>query len=200
MENEKFNNNLEVFNNNLKEDEDGANSFVVFVFGVFEICVQALVVVVIVFSLFFKTVGVIGGSMNNTLEDKDRLLVINRLFHKPQQKDIVILNTVDILDDLIVKRIIATQGQEVNLKKEGKNYFVYVDGVKLEEDYIKEPILEQHVGNLTYPFVVPKGCVFAMGDNRNNSKDSREFGPVNVDKIMGSCAVRMLPIRKFGIL
>ena len=185
----------------LKEENVGEiNKFVFFVFNIFEVCTQTFVFIIFIFSFLFRTVGVDGRSMNNTLEDRDRLFIVSPILHKPKVKDIVIVNTLESLDAFIVKRVIATQGQIVDLRKENDDYYyVYVDGKKLAENYIKEPIKEYNVGDLKYPMEVPKGCVFIMGDNRNNSKDSREIGVVNVEKLKGTAFARILPISKFKI-
>lgn len=181
------------------ENIEEINGFVVLVFNFFEMLAQACIFVTLIFSFLFRTVGVEGPSMNNTLQDKDRLLIVSPLLHKPKKKDIVIVNTMDIFDVLIVKRIIAVEGQTVDMKKEGSSYYVYIDGRKIEENYIKEPIDEFCLGDLKYPITIPKGYVFVMGDNRNNSKDSRHIGIVNLEKIKGIALCRFLPFRNFKI-
>ena len=190
----------EEFGLNLNEESlEEVNGFVVFVVNTFEIVASAFVFIVFIFSFLFRTVGVDGNSMNNTLQDKDRLFILSPILHKPKEKDIVILNAVDTLDVLIIKRVIATEGQTVDLKRNGSVYDVYVDGVKLNEDYIKEPINLYHVHNLKYPITIPKGYVFVMGDNRNDSTDSRALGPINVEKIKGSVLLRLTPLRNFKV-
>lgn len=181
------------------EDLNEVNRFVMLIFNIFEICVPAFIIVGLWFSFLFRTVGVEGGSMQNTLHDRDRLLVISNFLKKPKIKDIVIINTVDILDALIVKRVIANEGQIVDMKKEDNKYYVYIDGQKIDEPYAKEPINEDSVGNIRYPIVIPEGYVFVMGDNRNDSKDSRIIGLINLEKIMGVCTVRLFPLKKFTI-
>lgn len=183
----------------VKEDVEEINKAVVFAFNLFEVCTQAFSLVVLIFYFVFKTIAVDGGSMQNTLNNKDRLFVVNSFLKKPKEKDIVILNTYDIFNFLIIKRIIATQGQKVDLKQQGDRFYVYVNNSKLNEDYIKEPIDKESVGDLKYPLVVPKGYVYVLGDNRNNSTDSRIMGLVNVEKIMGVCWFRFLPVRNFRI-
>ncbi len=182
-----------------EENIEEINKFVVFIFNIFEVCAQAFVFVIFIFHFLFRTVSVDGSSMNNTLFDKDKLFIFSSFFLEPKQKDIVVLNTFDSLDALIVKRVIATEGQTVDIRKNGPYYYVYVDGVRLEENYIKEPILPFNVGDLTYPIVVPKGYVFVLGDNRNNSKDSRELGCINIERVKGKVLARITPIRSFTI-
>lgn len=182
-----------------EENVEEINKLVVFAFNLFEVCAQAFSLVVLIFYFVFKTNVVEGDSMRNTLKNKDRLFVVNSFLKKPKAKDIVILNTFDILDNLIVKRIIATEGQKVDLRQQGDSFYVYINDSKLNEDYIKEPIDKESVGVLKYPIVVPKGYVYVLGDNRNNSTDSRIMGLVNVEKIVGVCWFRILPIRSFRI-
>ena len=180
-----------------KENVEEINKVVVFAFNLFEVCAQAFSLVVLIFYFVFKTIAVDGDSMQNTLNNKDRLFVVNSFLKRPKEKDIVILNTYDVFNFLIVKRIVATEGQKVELKQEGENFYVYVNDSKLDENYIKEPIDKESVGVLKYPLVVPKGYVYVLGDNRNNSTDSRIMGLVNVEKIMGVCWFRFLPVSKF---
>ena len=134
--------------------------------------------------------------LNNTLASAKsanmHVLIANHV-KIGKSEDIVYLNTYDIFKQIIVKRIIAVGGQTIDIKKNGEYCDVYVDGKKLNEEYIKEKISADKIGSLQYPLTVPEGCVFVMGDNRNNSADSREFGPINIEKIMGICFFRWIP-------
>lgn len=159
--------------------------------------VQALVcsvsAVVLVFAFAVRIVGVSGQSMRETLQHGDRLLVVNsHLCGDYRQGDIVIFQKPDFEDgELIVKRVIATAGQTVDIDFGAG--VVYVDGEALEEPYIREPTwLEE---GLEFPAAVPEGCVFLMGDNRNGSKDSRsaELGPVDTRHIVGRAVMIALP-------
>ena len=159
--------------------------------------VQALVcsvsAVVLVFAFAVRIVGVSGQSMRETLQHGDRLLVVNsHLCGDYRQGDIVIFQKPDFEDgELIVKRVIATAGQTVDIDFGAG--VVYVDGEALEEPYIREPTwLEE---GLEFPVAVPEGCVFLMGDNRNGSKDSRsaELGPVDTRHIVGRAVMIALP-------
>lgn len=179
----------------LCENKNEINKIVFFVFNGLEVLIQAFIIVMLLSSFFLRSLTVSGDSMQNTLKDKDNLIFISDIFRKPKEKDIVYLNTYDLFKQLIVKRIIAVEGQTVDIKKEGEFCNVYVDGEKLNEDYVKEKISIEKIGKLNYPITVPKGYVFVMGDNRNNSSDSREFGCVNSEKILGVCFFRWAPLR-----
>lgn len=157
--------------------------------------VSALLVCVLVFVFGARMIGVVGSSMVDTLHDGDRIIISN-LFYTPKQGDIVVLRKESLRDDAIVKRIIATEGQTVNIDFE--QGIVYVDGVALDEPYIYEPTYtaEDFDGEVT----VPEGCVFCMGDNRNASTDSRDnrVGMIDVREILGRVLIRVYPFDAFG--
>jgi signal peptidase I len=155
----------------------------------------ALVVALIINQFLFAIVRVDGASMQPTLLDSERL-IITKLFYKPEPNDIVIVKS-DVLKKHIVKRVIATEGQEIYI--DAKTGDVYVDNVLLDEPFIKEKINPLRVGTkYDYPLVVPEGTVFVMGDNRNNSQDSRSIGVIPLNEIVGKASLRILPLDKFG--
>lgn len=133
-------------------------------------------------------------SMQNTLVEGQRLIEDkwSYRFHGPKQGDIVIINGPEY-DSRLVKRVIALPGQTIDFI-DGE---VYVDGVKLDEDYVKG---ETYPGVVAVPYTVPADHVFVMGDNRENSLDSRAFGPVALDSLEGKAVFRVWPIGKFGDL
>ena len=160
-----------------------------------ETFVTALVACILIFTFVGHTVGVIGPSMQQTLQEGDRL-VISRLFYTPKAGDIVVLRKDSFRSEPIIKRIIATEGQTVDIDfDEG---VVYVDGVALDEPYVNAPTYEPE--DFTEPVTVPEGCVFVMGDNRNRSTDSRtdSIGCVDVRYILGKALFRLTPLDKFG--
>ena len=159
--------------------------------------VQALVTVVlcavVVFAFAARLVLVSGPSMRETLQDQDCLVVLSPLLCGDYEAgDIVIIQRESFRDgEPIVKRIIATEGQTVDIDFDAG--VVYVDGAALEEDYIRQPThLEE---GLDFPCTVPAGCVFVMGDNRNDSDDSRDpdLGPVDTREIMGQAVFLLYP-------
>ncbi len=149
------------------------------------------VVIVLIFTFVAKTAIVNGGSMNNTLFDKDFLLLWS-LLYTPQQGDIIAANC-EGLNEVIVKRVIAVGGQEVNI--DFSTGTVYVDGEVLDEPYIKNLTLNDELA-FNYPITVDEGYYFCMGDNRQNSKDSRhpDVGLVSRDDILGKAIMRIYPL------
>ena len=155
--------------------------------------VGSVLVVVAIFTFVIRMMGVDGHSMLNTLQHGDRLLVVNSmLYHDYKYGDIVILRKDGVFDDdPIVKRVIAVDGQTVDIDfAEG---IVYVDGEALEEDYIREPTYTAE--GTEFPLTVPEGSIFVMGDNRNGSSDSRDYrlGTVDTRYVIGKAAFLIFP-------
>ncbi|WP_337760470.1 signal peptidase I [Dysosmobacter sp.] len=155
--------------------------------------VGSVLVVVAIFTFVIRMMGVDGHSMLNTLQHGDRLLVVNSmLYHDYKYGDIVILRKNGVFDDdPIVKRVIAVEGQTVDIDfTEG---IVYVDGEALEEDYIREPTYTAE--GTEFPLTVPEGSIFVMGDNRNGSSDSRDYrlGTVDTRYVIGKAAFLIFP-------
>ena len=155
--------------------------------------VGSVLVVVAIFTFVIRMMGVDGHSMLNTLQHGDRLLVVNSmLYHDYKYGDIVILRKNGVFDDdPIVKRVIAVEGQTVDIDfAEG---IVYVDGEALEEDYIREPTYTAE--GTEFPLTVPEGSIFVMSDNRNGSSDSRDYrlGTVDTRYVIGKAAFLIFP-------
>lgn len=166
--------------------------------------VVTLIAVVILFTLVFRIVGVQGKSMLETLHEGDRVIISN-LFYTPSQGDIVVIsrnytndeNQVSTRDnEPIIKRVIATEGQTVDIDFD--TGVVTVDGQVLDEPYINTPTNLHY--DVEFPQTVPEGCIFVMGDNRNNSLDSRssEIGMIDERYVLGHAVFRILPFGSFG--
>lgn len=143
--------------------------------------VYILACVTIVFVFAIRLVGVDGDSMYPTLHDRDYLGLLSNVFYQEvEQGDIVVMTVPYFQTEPIVKRVVATEGQQVDIDFTAG--LVYVDGVLLDETYIYEPTYlsyDEMGQGLTYPATVPEGCIFVMGDNRNHSADSR-YAPVGM--------------------
>ena len=154
----------------------------------------AIVVLAMVFVV--RPVSVDGRSMNPTLWDKDIMLVTN-YYSAPKTGDIVIITHGKKLMEPLVKRVIATEGQKlsINFKKSQ----VRVDGKVLNEPYTQGKTI---VGNGVIPEVVPKGKLFVMGDNREDSLDSRskKVGLIPVENVIGKAICRFYPFEKMTSL
>ena len=155
--------------------------------------VYVLAVFMLIYILFFRVVVVVGSSMYDTLHNGDRLLLISSTFYKePKQGDIIVASKESFSNgECIVKRVIATEGQWVDIDFEKGT--VSVDGVVLEEDYAytKTTLFE----GVTFPLQVEEGHVFVLGDNRDNSKDSRnpQIGQIDVREILGKAIFLIAP-------
>lgn len=147
---------------------------------------------VLLFTFVARIIVVSGPSMENTLFGGDLILVWSAGY-TPRQGDIVVLTQESYQEDSIVKRVIAVEGQRVDVDYDANA--VYVDGEPIEEDYIKERMLMPHFGEGINHVVVPEGCVFVMGDNRNNSADSRypDIGIVDTRCVIGRGLVVLFP-------
>ena len=159
----------------------------------------AVIIALLVRNFVFTLVLVDGDSMQNTLQDKERL-VVSRLPYTPKYGDIIIFKPKSDPSKVFVKRVIATEGQTVSINyDEGK---VYVDGKALDEPYIKEQMVRKFYYQDFGPEVVPEDCVFVLGDNRNSSHDSRspDVGMVHKKTILGKAVLRFWPINKFEVL
>lgn len=160
-------------------------------------------------------------SMEPTFKENDRIIVnkITYLIGKPLRGDVVILNKVngekgliinminegkDIIANIkyrftghieknnLIKRVIALEGDILDIK-EG---YLYINGKKKQEEYVSSLTFEN--SDFLYPVEVPKGKVFVLGDNRQNSLDSRQFGFIDVEQIKGKAAFRVFPFSRFG--
>ena len=179
-----------------------------------ESVLYAVFIVLLLFTYVLRIATVEGSSMEPTLQNEDRLIVSD-IFFTPKQKDIIIIKSEkahlfadeseteiiesDGLNKRIVKRVIATEGQTVDIDFELGD--VYVDGEKIYESYIAD-LTTRDEGAFDYPITIPEGYLFVMGDNRMWSKDSRhpEVGLIKNEDVSGHVILRIAPFEKFGFI
>ena len=158
----------------------------------------------VLYMLLFRVVTVDGPSMNNTLYNGDKLLLVsNLIYQNPQQGDIVVASKDSFRNgECIIKRVIATEGQWVDIDFDAG--LVYVGDSKdtmqvLQEDYILNAT--QMREGVNFPLQVDSGCLFVMGDNRMNSKDSRspEIGLIDCREILGKAVFLLVPADPDGL-
>jgi len=142
-----------------------------------------------------------GASMEPTLSDEDNLIVdkITYRFHDPERFDIIVFPYKFKEKTYFIKRIIGLPGETVQIDAEGN---IYIDGEILEEGYGREVISAEHIGLAGEPITLGADEYFVMGDNRNNSTDSRvaQVGNIKRDDIIGRAWLRIWPFDRFGIL
>ncbi|SHI97554.1 signal peptidase I [Clostridium cavendishii DSM 21758] len=189
---------------------DEVRSIVLSLFG-------TLILVVTLNTKVFANVTVEQCSMENTLIGGDTL-ILNKLCFKPKQGDIVVfLNKIQkssFFDDFriyftdlkerkneknnktnvrFIKRVIGVENDEIDIK----DGFVYVNGKKLKEEYIKTETIPREI---KFPLRVPKNQIFVLGDNREVSSDSRDFGCISLNQLEGKAVFRLTPLKKSGFL
>lgn len=156
--------------------------------------------VVLLLTFVFRLINVDGISMMDTLHDSDKVIVTN-LFYEPVDGDIVVISHGQQYATPIIKRVVATEGQSVRINYETNQ--LIVDGVIIDEPYIKEAMVDDPVTfTQEIPEVIPEGKVFVMGDNRNHSLDSRsqKIGLIDKTDIIGKAQFIFLPLNRFGYL
>ena len=160
--------------------------------------VGIVLVIIFLFTFVVRITVVDGESMENTLLHGD-IVLTRTLLYTPEQGDVVVLTKETFREQSIIKRVIATEGQTVDVDYVTST--VYVDGVALDEPYIKE-FMQVPWGETISHVTVPEGHIFVMGDNRNNSSDSRlpSIGVVDERCVIGQGVLILFPFADFGIL
>ena len=163
----------------------------------YEALISAALVLVLVFSFFFRIIQVDGSSMVPTLVNGDKLIVWGAGY-TPQRGDVVIVDSYTSYGKPLVKRVIAKGGDTVSI--DYATGTVAVNGEVLQEDYIAEPTYLGY--DVTFPYTVPEGTVFVMGDNRNQSLDSRStyVGCIDERDILGRVLLCFMPFTDFGVV
>jgi signal peptidase I len=131
--------------------------------------------------------------MEPNLHTDQRLVVekVSYRLHSPHRGDIVVLRMPERGPELLIKRVVALPGETIEIQ-EGN---VYIDGAPLDEPY-----LSQRTNGAHAPLTIPEGYVFVMGDNRRASNDSRVFGPVSLERIVGRAWVSYWPLELLGMV
>lgn len=202
--------------------ENKKKNFLSDLLEIIESTIITVFAIILVFTYLLHPVNVVGGSMVPTLNNGDRIFMSTVMFDISYGDIIVINNDVSYLIDencevyeyqpvdsfgnpvnplreCIIKRVIATEGQTIDIDFETGT--VTVDGVVLDEPYINA-LTTKNDGAFEFPLEVPEGYYFVMGDNRNNSSDSRNkyVGLISEDQIYGKAVIRYSPFSQFKIL
>ncbi len=159
-------------------------------------------IAMLIFLIFFTLSPVVGNSMNPTLQNGD-VVILSKFAYTPKNGDIIVCQSESFgLDEPLIKRIIATEGQKVQIDYQNRK--ITVDGKVLDEDYITGGTNPFDPSTyLEDEFTVPKGKLFVMGDNRTpeGSADSRSEGVGFIDEryVMGKVVLRLFPLNSIKI-
>jgi signal peptidase I len=171
------------------------------IFSWIKTIVITLIILVVIRSFLFTTITVNGDSMYPTFENRDRIIV-NRM-SEIERFDMVVFDAPDA-DELYIKRVIGLPGDSIEVKHD----VLYINGKEVEEPYLEYNKKESEFDFLTNDFtleettgetVIPEEMLFVMGDNRLYSKDSRSFGLISNDALVGEAAFRYFPLDRLGI-
>ena len=177
---------------------DKAGKGTKFLYEITEIFAIALVIIIIVTAFLVRVINVSGTSMEKTLQDGNRL-IISSFNYSPQRGDIIVSSQPNSRERLLIKRVIAIEGDEININWTTGD--VSINGEIIVEDYINGDSYVNINGNYRdeFPLTVPEGYVFVMGDNRGVSWDSRykEVGMIRTDYLLGKAVLRLNDFKSF---
>lgn len=162
----------------------------------------AIIIVFICRQFIFTPTSVFGESMSPTFHDADRVIVSKT--SKIQRFDVVVFDAPDLEGEHYIKRVIGLPGDSIKMEDD----VLSINGEEFPEEYLKENKENNTLEELTFDFTleeitgktkVPKDMLFVMGDNRLNSKDSRIFGFVPYDSVIGEVKFRFYPVNAVGV-
>lgn len=186
-----------------KREETSSSSWKGNVLGIVAMIAAVVVIAVLLRTFLFVPYEIPSKSMQDTIMPGDMVFSekVTYYMRQPERGDIVTFTDPEVPTRTLIKRVIATGGQTVDLV----NGEVVVDGAALDEPYTKGkpsyPLSRTAVNaDISYPYKVPEGSVWVMGDNRTESQDSRYFGAVPVDTISGRASLVYWPLSSFGLL
>jgi len=176
------------------------------IIDIFDVVIKSLITILLLITFVFRMCTVVGDSMMNTLYEGEQLIISN-LFYSPKEGDIIVFHQTGTYNEPIVKRVIATGDKWIKIDYDNCITYVSDDSVFDESDIIDESSytyfdIGRYELSGTYEVYVPKGYLFVMGDNRNNSSDSRfaQIGLVDERTVLGKVIIRLLPAEKFGFI